>query len=273
MLTMNPVHRAIAKGLKGEHLEDAERYRDQLPNFIIIGAAKSATTTLTTILPRSPDIFISRPKEPKFFGRRYDKGWDWYAKVFQKGKTYRLRGEASTMYASASASFQHTPELMHMHIPDLKLVYIVRHPLDRLVSQWRHYKGRHPDAKEFADLLKSRHMSGLLIGCSAYFERISAYRKFFPDSQIHCLIFEDLLANPSAVMEGLLRFLGADPDPAPMLDDGVLPRVNEAGDKGRAMVDKPVWPEELRAELTRQLKPDADQFLEYVGKPLDYWKW
>ena len=72
----------IRKGLRGKHAEIVDLHRDSLPNFIIIGAAKSATTTLTTILPQHPDIFISKPKEPKFFGRYYKKGWDWYASRF-----------------------------------------------------------------------------------------------------------------------------------------------------------------------------------------------
>ena len=124
----------IRKGLRGKHAEIVDLHRDYLPNFIIIGAAKSATTTLTTILPQHPDIFISKPKEPKFFGRYYKKGWDWYASRFKKGKDFALRGEGSTMYASGLHSFSKTPELMHRYLPDLKLIYIVRHPLDRIVS-------------------------------------------------------------------------------------------------------------------------------------------
>ena len=57
----------IRQGLRGKHAEIIGQQRNSLPNFIIIGAAKSATTTLTTILPNHPDVFISKPKEPKIF--------------------------------------------------------------------------------------------------------------------------------------------------------------------------------------------------------------
>ena len=118
----------IQQGLNDEHASLALQHTDSLPNFIIIGAAKSATTTLTTILPKHPDIFISKPKEPKFFGRYYSKGWDWYAKRFSDGQGLALRGEGSTMYTSQMKAFKDTPELMHRHLPKLKLIYIVRHP-------------------------------------------------------------------------------------------------------------------------------------------------
>ena len=145
----------IQQGLNDEHAALALKHTGSLPNFIIIGAAKSATTTLTTILPKHPDIFISKPKEPKFFGRYYSKGWDWYANRFSDGQGLALRGEGSTMYTSQMKAFKDTPELMHRHLPKLKLIYIVRHPLDRIVSQWRHYRGRHPECPDFSDFMLS----------------------------------------------------------------------------------------------------------------------
>ena len=174
----------IRKGLRGKHAEIVAQHHDSLPNFIIIGAAKSATTTLTTILPQHPDVFISKPKEPKFFGRYYKKGWDWYASRFRKGKDFPLRGEGSTMYASGLHSFSRTPELMHRYLPDLKLIYIVRHPLDRIVSQWRHYRGRNPDCADFSELMRDRHLRKLIVGCSMYYQRLSAFRRFYPDDQL-----------------------------------------------------------------------------------------
>ena len=54
---------------------------------------------------------------------------------------------------------------MHQYLPDLKLIYIVRHPLDRIVSQWRHYCGRHPDCADFEDLMRNRSLKRLVVGC------------------------------------------------------------------------------------------------------------
>lgn len=268
-------HKAINAGLRGEHQQEVDRWHSVLPNFIIIGAAKSATTTLTTILPRHPDIFISKPKEPKFFGRRYAKGWQWYSRIFRPGKGCLLRGEGSTMYASALNSFRYAPALMHRCLPELKLVYVVRHPLDRIVSQWRHRRGRHPNKMpEFAALLRSRHLRKLVVGCSLYHERLQSFRAFFPDSQIHCLTFEDLMSNPRDTLVDLLDFLSAscaDEDVDLLLDDGQLPRVNEAGDKGRTLVAEPIWPPKLRRKVVALVRPDAEQMLAYIGKTAGTW--
>ena len=65
----------ISRSLRGRHDHIREVYRDQLPTFIIIGAAKSATTSLATALRQHPEIQISRSMEPKFFGRHYLRGW------------------------------------------------------------------------------------------------------------------------------------------------------------------------------------------------------
>lgn len=262
----------IRQGLRENQAKIIDQQRNSLPNFIIIGAAKSATTTLTTILPNHPDVFISKPKEPKFFGRNYDKGWDWYASRFRAGQHHALRGEGSTMYTSKLGSFRHTPELMHQYLPDLKLIYIVRHPLDRIVSQWRHYRGRHPDCADFEDLMRNRSLKRLVVGCSMYYKQLSRFRRFYPDEQIHCMTFEDLLAKPKRSLRDMMQFLGVRPRVRTMLDpDGSLPRENEAGAKGRGHVDKPQWTPALKTQVLRKIRPDARQMLAYMGKPQTYW--
>jgi hypothetical protein len=262
----------IQDGVKGAHAGDVEAVSDVLPNFIIIGAAKSATTTLTTILPRHPDFYISKPKEPKFFGRYYSKSWAWYGKIFKNGRSKLFRGEGSTMYTSRLGSFEHTPELMHRYLPDLKLIYVVRHPLDRIVSQWRHVKGRNHDVGNFEDMMKSRHLRRLVVGCSLYHQQLERFRAFYPDEQIHCLTFEDLIQQPKLTLRTLLRFLGASPKAGRLLDDGKLPIVNEAGDKGRQMVPKPEWPLSMKRRVIRLIKPDSLRMLAYMNKPSDYWQ-
>ena len=261
----------IQQGLDGAHKSDVDAVREVMPNFIIIGAAKSATTTLTTILPQHPDFFISKPKEPKFFGRYYSKGWSWYAKIFKKGQGKPFRGEGSTMYASSLSAFEHTPRLMHEYLPDVKLIYLVRHPLDRIVSQWRHVKGRDSSVGNFEDMMRSRHLRNLVVGCSLYHQQLERFRAYYSDDQIHCLTFEDLISKPKPTLRALLEFLGASVKAGKLLDDGKLPVVNEAGDKGREMVSKPEWPVAMKKRVTRMVQPDSELMLAYMGKPSNYW--
>ena len=264
--------KCLKRGLKGIHSELVNQYRDILPNFIIIGAAKSATTSLAVALRKHPDVYISRPKEPKFFGRNYKKGWTWYASCFEKGRGLPLRGEASTMYSSKMKNFIYTPELMHRYLPNLKLIYIVRDPLDRIVSQWRHYKGRHPNCGDFKELIRDQHLKKLILGSSMYFEILSKFQKYYPKEQIYCITFEDLLSKPRQSLENICQFLEVDPQVEQILDqNGRLPQVNEAGANGRGHVEKPKWGDKLKSKVLRRIKPDAEQMLAYMGKPLHHW--
>lgn len=268
------LQQAIQAGLEGQHADDVTRLQKRLPNFIIIGAAKSATTTLTTILPRHPQIFISKPKEPKFFGRHYDKGWDWYARLFRHARPRQLRGEASTMYSSALASYDKAPALMHRYLPDLKLIYIVRDPLERAISQWRHRKGRQRRTADFNQLMQSRHLRKLVVGCSLYHERLESYRRFYPDEQIHCILFEDLIQQPQATLRSTLQFLGVKSNRhvlRQLLDNGKLPKVNEAGDKGRHDVAKPTWEPRIREQVLELIRPDGERMLAHLKRPRSTW--
>ena len=182
-------------------------------------------------------------------------------------------GEGSTMYASGLHSFSSTPELMHRYLPDLKLIYIVRHPLDRIVSQWRHYRGRNPECADFSELMRDRHLRRLIVGCSMYYQRLSAFRRFYPDEQIHCMTFEDLLSSPRRSLRQMMRFLGVKPRVKRLLDsNGQLPRENQAGEKGRGHVEKPQWSDGLKRRVLRRIRPDSEQMLAYMGKPIDYWE-
>lgn len=264
----------IKAGLRGAHQLEANQIKQCLPNFIIIGAAKSATTTLTTILPRHPDFFISKPKEPKFFGRRYDKGWKWYGHLFKRGANHKLRGEGSTMYASSLSSFAQTPALMHRHLPELKLVYIVRDPMERIISHWRHRKGRQRKTPDFELIMRSRHLKKLIVGCSMYHQQLERFREYYPSPQIHCIVFEELISEPFETLRQLLFFLGADSSPEKvnlLLDKGSLPRINEAGDKGRVMIQRPQWTPKLRKQVLNVVRPDAEKLLISINKPLNTW--
>ena len=105
-----------------------------------------------------------------------------------------------------------------------------------------------------------------------YYQRLLAFKEFYPDDQIHCMTFEDLLSAPKQSLRKTLKFLGVKPQVKQMLDhNGHLPRENEAGAKGRDHVEKPIWNAELKEKVLRKIRPDAEQMLAYMGKPLNYW--
>ena len=172
-------YQAIKNSLAGRHDHIAKAYQQQWPNFIIIGSAKSATTTLATVLGRHPEIQISRSMEPKFFGRNYRRGWEWYGQQFSGAKRHRLRGEASTMYTSSYRSYQHSPQLIRHHLGIIPLIYLVRHPLRRIESHWRHWRGRVNDCPPFHQLLESKALKQRVVEASLYHQQLMRYRRCF----------------------------------------------------------------------------------------------
>ena len=122
------------------------------PDFIIIGAAKSGTTTLYQYLCRHPQIYMSTPKEPDFFSldMNYHKGIEWYESLFDGAKPEQICGEASTTY---SRWHQHpkAAERISQYLPKVKLIYIMRHPVDRAYSFYAYRFKRSQHNRQFLE--------------------------------------------------------------------------------------------------------------------------
>ena len=120
----------------------------RLPDFMLIGAMKSGTTTLHAYLSRHPGLFLCTPKEPGFFSRdeRYARGLDWYRELFTDAQPEQLCGEASTCY-SRWPHFENAAPRIAADVPGAKLLYITRDPVERAYSHYRHLmeeEGRWP---------------------------------------------------------------------------------------------------------------------------------
>ena len=105
-------------------------------DFLVLGAARSATTSISTILARHPDICFSQPKEPQFFSQEdWRNHLDSYKSLFKKEA--RLYGEGSTNYTKFPLFNPKIHNDIYEYNPNMKLIYIMRHPIDRIIS---HYK-------------------------------------------------------------------------------------------------------------------------------------
>jgi hypothetical protein len=184
------------------------------PDFIIIGAAKSGTTTLYQYLCRHPNIYMCTPKEPDFFSvdAHYAKGIDWYYSLFDDAKPTQICGEASTTY-SRWHQHPHPVERIYQALPQVKLIYIMRHPIERAYSFYIHrYKGslhkpEHAVLKTFEDTIEQQ---SEFIESSYYFAQIEQYLSFFPKESFLFLLMEDLISKPAATLEKILTFINAD---------------------------------------------------------------
>ena len=185
----------------------------RLPDFLIIGAAKSGTTTLHRYLCLHPQIYMSPVKEPCFFDRDvgWKKGLDWYKSLFAGAEAGQVCGEASTNY-TRFPQVPDVPSRVAATLPDVKLIYIMRDPIDRTYSHFLHRNTkelyRHqPFAIPFDEFIERDKMC---VDSSEYAVQISQYRDYFPPEAFQFLFFEELCANPARCMREVFQFLQVD---------------------------------------------------------------
>lgn len=189
-----------------------EQKKGRLPDFVIIGATKAGTTSLHFYLSLHPEIFMSTPKEPRFFADapeplgRWSRGLDWYRSLFVTGK--RLCGETSPTYAAAPA-IPGVPGRIAPVIPSAKLVYVVRHPYERLLSHYLMFYRTGRTALSFSDFIgRVPHA----LDSSCYGTQLAGYLNYFSPDQILVVESEALMKERAATMRQIFSFLGAEPE-------------------------------------------------------------
>ena len=179
---------------------------DRMPDFIIIGAMKCATSTLHDQLARQIDIFMTEPKEPYFFSNDeiWAKGLGWYSRLFDNAGHGDLCGESSTHYTKLP-TYPHTIKRMRAHIPNAKLIYVIRHPIDRLISHYIH-DWSEKKIKSTIDQAISLHSN--LIDYSKYAMQIRPFLESYGPETILLVFFEHLMSEPQTELERITRFIG-----------------------------------------------------------------
>ena len=183
-------------------MPDAHR----LPHFVIIGAMKCATTTLHDQLARQDGVFMSDPKEPNFFSDDaiWARGVDWYGELFAGAPSGSVRGESSTHYTKLP-DYPRAIERLASVIPDARFVYVMRDPIDRLVSQYIHeWSVRKIDRP--LDRAVREHPE--LINYSRYAYQIRPWLEQFGPACVLPVFFERLTREPQAEFERICRFVG-----------------------------------------------------------------
>ncbi|MBA2671856.1 MAG: sulfotransferase [Gemmatimonadetes bacterium] len=210
-----------------------------LPNFLMIGAQKSGTTAIYAYLDQHPEIFMSENKEPGFFaldGLRPDFGGPGDArgernrvrdveryKALFRGAAGRPRaGEASNIYLYLARA----RDRILSYIPTAKLVAVLRDPVERAYSAYRHLvrDGREPLASfeealaaEPARISANWHPHWHYKQRGFYYTQLKRYFDAFERDQIAVYTYDDFRANPRAVLRSIFLFLGVDPDFEPDL--------------------------------------------------------
>ncbi len=176
------------------------------PHFMIIGAMKCATSTLHEQLALQPGIFMTDPKEPNFFSNdeEYAKGIRWYESLFATADAKDLCGESSTHYTKLP-TYPHTIERIRQYAPEVKLIYVIREPIGRLVSQYIHEWSQNIISIPLNDAIDQYPE---LITYSCYSMQIKPFLDVFDPAQILLVFFEKLCQDPQSELERVCDFIG-----------------------------------------------------------------
>lgn len=276
-----------------------------LPNLIVIGAMKCGTSSLYHYLTLHPDVFMSTPKELDFFIKtmNWNKGIKWYESHFREnGKASKIKiyGEASTNY-SKHPTFIGVPSRMYSLLPDVKLIYLIRNPIDRIVSHYIHNYYDELEDRSFSEIL-SNFDNNHYINCSKYYMQLEQYLNYYPKKNILVIATEELNKFPQDTMKRLFNFLNID---ASFYSQKFTKVIHKTAEKGRrnaigrliskipirkllasflpqffqtiyrkvalSQIDRPILDNNTRKKLVEYLKDDIDQLKNYTGNDFRYW--
>lgn len=176
---------------------------------MVIGAQKCGTTSLHYYLDQHPEIAMARAKELNFFVARgtWAKGVDWYAAQFDVSAP--VRGESSPAYTNYPVH-DGVPGRMHSVVPSARLVFLVRDPIERIVSQYIHDFSAGKVDGPIEEVLADGISAHPYVMRSRYFLQLEQYLALFPREQILVLAQEDLLHDRAATMRQVFDFLEVD---------------------------------------------------------------
>lgn len=200
-----------------------------LPNFIVIGAGKSGTTTLYEFLAQHPQVHMSAIKETNYFAlteadkvaaendpeQQFNFGesvWDWqsYQALFNPSEAKKALGEVSPKYLYTALA----ADRIKAEIPEVKLIAILRHPAERLHSRHTHLvrENRHV-GQDIAEAVQRDSIwwrRNDLVPEGFYYKHLSYYYQLFKKEQIKVYLFEDLQQNQDQLLQDLFGFIGVD---------------------------------------------------------------
>jgi hypothetical protein len=180
-----------------------------LPNLLVIGGLKCGTTSLHHYLNLHPEIEMSRPKELNYFVAElnWPLGRDWYATHFDPEAA--IRGESSPHYTNRPR-FEGVAERIRSLLGEPRLIYMVRDPIDRMLSHYLHNVGGGYEERTLAEALSDP--EGSYVARSRYAYQLQPYLETFGPEPIEIVTREELKRDRQATMRRIFAFLGVDPE-------------------------------------------------------------
>lgn len=173
------------------------------PNFIIIGAPKCATSSILKYINQHNNIYVYEEdgiREMHYWNKLYnEKDITWYESKFKQGY---VNGEKTPVYASNCD----VPKRISKYYPNIKLIYIIRNPVDRIYSQYIMSKRIDSDCDNLTNYLNRQ-----IINQSKYYSNLENYLKYFNKNQIKIIVFEEFIKNPLRYTNDIIKFIGLNP--------------------------------------------------------------
>jgi hypothetical protein len=263
----------MADAMKADAVKADASKGSALPTFIIIGAQKCATRWLRTNMGEHPDIYTAR-SEMHFWnnGHRVNKlGTEHYAELFDGWNGEPIVGEATPGYMI----WKHHPALvaqrMDEHLPDLRVIAILRNPIDRAQSAMLHHvrRERLPRGSRLVDVVRTRRPPQTdwfcLVSGGWYAASLQPYVDRFGD-RLLVLFHDDVDTTPALPYRRALEHVGADPEFVPPS----LSRVVFSNQRGRARRNSALTLED-RVELWEYFRDDVARLEQMLGVDLSRW--
>ncbi len=196
---------------------DWKFHKGQAPDFLIIGAGKCGTTSLYSYLDNHPQILLPNNKEINFFSKNFTNGLDWYLSQFP---TITDRSDLITGEASPSYFFMpHVPKRIYQIAPNVKLIVLLRNPVDRSISAYYQNRKTGKMTRTLAEVVREEikhyekitkddlsHSGGVLLQ-GLYFWKLQRWMQIFSREQFLILKSEDFFENPAKIMKQVFQFL------------------------------------------------------------------
>lgn len=254
------------------------------PDFLIIGAMKAGTSSLTHYLLQHPQIIGCHApdgKEVHYFDGglggqdQYLNGTNWYRSHFSLRR--RLNPRLKTFEATPFYLFHPlAPERIYKLMPNIKLIVLLRNPTDRAISHFYHKKKRHKEPLQLKEALiqekkrlkyalkKEDYRSYNFIHYAykkrgLYKEQLERYREHFSEEQMLILGSEELFSNPEMAVRKVFKFVGV--DPKFKINDFNPVNVNTK----KANVDP-----EIYEYLNKYFYPHNQELYKYLGKDFEW---
>jgi hypothetical protein len=201
-----------------------------LPNFLVIGAQRCATSWLYFCLKEHPDVYLPYIKEVSYFSDYHDKGPEWYRRYFAQWSGQKAVGEVTPSYIYREG----VAERIARDLPDVKLIVTFRNPIERAFSQYQ----KHVRKSLALDFETALERDPEYVERGYYYRQLLRYEKLFPKNRILVLIYEDIKKDPSVHLGRILTFLGVDPSRVPPSAEKIIP--SEALGSGLYKYSSPV---------------------------------